>query len=556
MNLNRMRTRPLDVPRSNRRQGVKALTSMPAGRVVPLAYFPLFREDAAHGRFRFSFEMMETAELLMNAVYVKVHAHLVPWLAFERFAGSMDIFDRSYNGLPPFEGEEVIPFFETDTMGTHGSNEVYKYLGLHGAPTSEVNTMVLEAYNTIWNFRATNRSKDIEHRGRLDDDLAPAFWAHENFAHVVPDFDQAVLDGEVALNVVNARLSLKRDDGPEGQMEILRRSNAAAWGIRTAGANSLQSEGDMRNGATGLLQRQNNPVSLDPNGGLYGDLQDVYAELAENGITVSLSNIELARKTQAFARMREQFVGLHDDHLIDMLMSGLTIPDQHLKQPMLLGQTTSVFGMNKRYSTDADALTASAVNGMTTAELAVHVPRLSTGGIIMLTAEVTPEQLFERRKDPFFHLGSVAELPDYLRDELDPEKVDVVLKGDVDTDHEDAEETFGYEPLNAKWHRIDYRIGGKFYRPEVDAPVDEDRMRLWAVETANPTLSTDFYLCTTMHQKPFLDTTADPFEAVTVGELNISGLTVFGGVLVEEMANYDAVAAKAPTERIEKESEE
>ena len=99
---------------------------------------------------------------------------------------------------------------------------------------------------------------------------------------------------------------------------------------------------------------------------------------------------------------------------------------------------------------------------------------------------------------------------------------------------------------------MDYKVGGKFYRPAVNAPTDEDRQRIWAVETVNPVLSADFYLCTTIHQKPFLDTMKDPFEAVTTGDFMIEGNTVFGGVLVEEMNNYDEVLEKAPQARIVK----
>ena len=130
----------------------------------------------------------------------------------------------------------------------------------------------------------------------------------------------------------------------------------------------------------------------------------------------------------------------------------------------------------------------------------------------------------------------------------------VDVKNDyVDTDHDTPNGTFGFAPLNHEWNRVAYNVGGKFYRPAVDLVVDEDRQRIWAVETENPVLSADFYLCTNMHQKPFLDTVADPFEAVAVGDFVIEGNTVFGGVLVEAMNNYDAVMAKAPTDRVVKE---
>lgn len=560
MNLNRMTTRPLQVPRSKRRHMVRALTSMPAGKVVPIAAIPLLREDDARGRMRLNFEMSETAEILMNAVYVNVKAYFVPFLAFPRFGGSMDILNRSYKGQPAIAGGSVVPWIETHAMGAHGSKEIYKYLGLHAKTATNVNTMFAEAYNLIWNFRASNRSPQITPRSRLDTTLAPAFWRHENFAHIVPDFDEDVIDGEVALNVVASELTVKKTGGGNPSLTYTPAGNKDVKAVGAGGTGSLKFAGS---GGSSAMYANGNTIANnaafvegafvnDVMATAKADLTGVYAEMAENGLTVSLSNIELARKTQAFARLREQFSEHDEDWIIDMLMDGLSIPDQALKHPMLLADVTNVFGMNKRYSTDADALSASAVNGMSIAELSIRLPRIATGGVIMITAEVTPEQLFERQKDPFFHLAAVSELPEYLRDTLDPQKVEVVTNDYVDVSHSTPNGTFGYAPLNHKWNRAAYNVGGKFYRPAVDAGFDEDRQRIWAVETANPVLSADFYLCTTMHTKPFLDLVADPFEAVAVGDFSIGGNTVFGPLLVEASQNYEAVMAKAPTERIEK----
>lgn len=541
MKLNRLSTRPLDAPRTIRRKGVRNLTSLPAGRVVPIATTVLLREDAVRsGKLRITCEMLETAELLMNAVYFDVKAYLVPWLAFERFAGSRDIFDRSYNGVAPFEGEDVVPFFGTHAMGAHGSKALYKYMGKHAGSATNVNTMYAEAYNAIWNFRAANRSPDIVKRTATDTTLAPAFWRHENFAHIVPDVDFAVIDGEVALNVVNAKMPVSGigigtgATFPDAGFTYKDATTTSAGVVYPHAMDSDTTSIRLRGTAAGAT-----------------GVPDVYAELQDNGITVSLAKIEQARKTQAFARLREQYAEHSEDWIIDMLMSGLSIPDQALKQPLLLAERATVFGQAKRYSSDADALMASATNGASMAELAIRVPRLATGGVVMVTAEVTPEQMFERKKDYFFHTTTVAALPDYLRDELDDQKIVTVPNDYVDVDHDTPNGLFGYAPLNHELVGVDYNIGGKFYRPAVDEATDEERARFWAVETQNPVLSEDFFLCTTMHQKPFLDTGADPFEVVTVGEFMIEGNTVFGPLLVEAMENYEAVQAKAPTDHID-----
>ena len=545
-----MAVNPLVAPRTMRRQSARGITSLPAGKMVPIAAFGLLREDAVRsGRLRFSFESMETAEILMNAINVDVKAYLVPNLALERFNGSMDQLNLSYEGKPPLEGEMVVPYIETAAFGAHDANPVYKYLGLHGRTSQLVNTAYLEAYNQIWNFRAKNRSPKLAQRTRLQKDLAPAFWSHDMFRHIVPNFDQAAIDGEVPLNVANARLP------------VMGLGMAQAGGGSPIASGNLQADGSgLGDSSLYLVAAGTTPSSnqtsfmVKKKTGVSGNIPDIFAELQNNGITVSLSNIELARKTQAFARLREQY-NQHDDWVINLLMDAITIPDQFYKQPMLLAEKRTIFGMAKRYASDSGNLTESVVNGATFLDMSIQLPRIGVGGIIMIVAEITPDQLFERQEDPFLMAQSVADLPQYLRDTLDPEKVDIVKNSRIDVDHTTPDATFGYEPLNARWNINAPRIGGRFYRPEVDAGFDEDRQRIWAVETANPTLSTDFYLCTGIHTKPFVVTNQDPFEVVTQGEVFIEGNTVFGGHLIEATNDYEKVFEVAPEERIEQPEE-
>lgn len=529
---------PIPVTRSVRVHDVRAITSMPAGKMVPIAAIPLLREDQMNtSRFRLNFDMMETAEILMNAVNVRVMAYFIPNLAFKRFNG-MDDLNRSYEGVPYEEGKPVVPYFKTMTKGAHGAEKILYHLGKHAKPGTVINSAYIEAYNTLWNYRAKNRSPDLAERNVDDTTLAPAFWYHPDFDHIVPDFDDAAMEGEVALNVTDAKMPVR--------------------GIGFAGANSTTTGGQMREatgktvvyGKTRWTHNATSPFAAHEK--LIDGISypDVFAELAENGITVSLANIELARKTQAFAKLRQQYDGHSDEYIIDLLMGGISVPEQMWRYPMLLADQSTVFGMAKRYSTDSGALTESVVSGATSIDLVMHVPRAPTGGVIMIVAEVTPEQMFERQADPYMHTVASSMLPEYLRDELDPQKVDVVTCGRIDTDHESPQALFGYEPMNARWNNAAPNIGGKFYRPNVDAGFNEDRQRIWAVETKNPTLSTDFYLCTNMHTKPFVVTNQDPFEVVIRGEGVISGNTVFGGHLVEGTGAYDAVKAKAPNDRV------
>lgn len=539
----RTRVAPIAVPKTTRNHDVRVLTSLPAGRMVPVVAIPLLREDALRGsRLRLSFESMETAEILMNAINVKVRAHLVPHLAFERFSG-MDELNRAYEGIPNQEGGAVTPYIVKEAYNPTG-NDIMKYLGKHAKTGTMVNTAYVEAYNVLWNWIARNRSEDLPQRGINEKTLAPAFWMHGQFDHIVPDFDQAVIDGA-------APLGAGTGSAPVRGMYF---SKAGTPSAQPASVNWKDASGA---GMPAGNYRITN--SADPNGGyvemkqIAGEwLPQIRAELGEAGLTLSLSAIELARKTQAFARLRAQYTGLTEEYLIDLLMDGITVPEQSWRQPILLGEKTTIFGMAKRYASDGDNLTESVVNGATFVDLIVSTPPVPCGGVVLVTVEILPEQLFERHRDPYLMTTDVAGLPQYLRDTLDPEKVEVVTGGMIDSDHDTPDVTFGYAPLNHWWNIAQPCVGGVFHRPEVDAPFDEDRQRLWAVEQQNPQLGEDFYISTNIHTKPFVVTNRDPFEVIVRGGCLITGNTVFGGALVEASNDYEEVLEEAPTERIVK----
>ena len=533
--MTKMKATPIKAERSLRLDTKRVLTSGNAGKILPLTYVPLLREDAVRsGKMSFTFEMAETAETLLNAVNVDVKAYFVPFLAFDRFNG-MDQLNRSYMGVPEVEGGTPVPFFETAAFGSYGSNAVYSTLGMHATPTTQVNTAVLEAYNSIVNFRRKQRSTLLTQRDRYDATLAEAFWKHSAMKHIVPSFDEAMIDGEV----------------PIGNLDVSLSGHAPIRSTLSSGYNS--------DSVGGYVPRQPAPAHRNddwPNysyDGIWADLGAITNEVESTGggLRLTLSNIEMAKKTAAFARMRSAYQGLDDDYIIDLLMSGINIPEQMLQNPILIGEQSTVFGYSKRFATDSANLDESVTTGVTQINMNIRVPRMNTGGVLMVTAEITPEQLYERTKDCFFHNSSVDYLPEFTRDYLDPEKVSVVTNEYVDVSHSDPDSTFGYAPLNHEWMRSTPNIGGKFLRPEVNTAFDEDRQRIWAVETVDPTLTEDFYLCSNMHQKVFSDTASDGFEILGLGQFQIEGNTVFGAAINEATDDYDQVLAVVDQTRID-----
>lgn len=534
---NQVLATPIAAQRSQRRDEIRVLTSGDAGKVLPVAFVPMLREDAVQrGQVRVAIQMGETAETLLNAVHVNVYAHFVPFLAFERFSG-MDSLNRAYMGEPERPGETPVKYIHSLPYVNNTANyHFYKTAGLHFPKNTPVNSAYLEAYNTLVNFRRRQRSESLPQRSVYTTTLARAFWHHTHLRHIVPDFDQARIEGEVPLNVVAGLLPVK-GIGVEAGKAVTTHTVQYSDGTTETGSFFNSSTAPGR-------------IKQDP---ARPGFPAIFAELAQNGITVSLANIEMAKKTAAFARLREQYEGYDDEYLVDLLMQGVRVPEAAMSQPILLAHRHNIMGYSKRYATDAANLDKSVTQGETAVDLTFRTPPMNTGGVVVITAEIVPEQLFERQQDYFLAATDAQrDFPNYLRDFLDPEKVAAVPNAHVDISHTDPSGLFGYAPLNHQWQRSAPRIGGKFHRPVTDGTFDEVRQRLWSVETANPTLSEDFYLCTNLNKKVFSDQLADSFEIMATGGALISGLTVFGAGLTEASNDYERVLAEVDQTRIVK----
>ncbi len=535
----RTNTTPISIARSVRQINQIVATSMPAGKMVPVTAFPLLREDQLrNSMIHCKVDLMETAEIIKNGIKCRFMAYFVPFLAFERFNGGMDEFNRSYMKQNIADGVTVTPFFNTMTAGAVGSIPIHKYLGFHAAPTDVINTAYIEAYNLIWNFRARNRSETLyqaKKRLMTNTGLAPAFWQHEQFKYVVPDWDDVAMEGAVDLSFTTSR------------------ANVLGLGMASAPA-----------GASGGFYQTDGTISASPNVSTNaanvrlarkvdgGFVPDVYADLASAGIKISLANIELAKRTQWYANLKAQFEGLPDNWIIDLLMQGVSVPEQMWKQPILIADKTEIFGIEKRWATDGANLTDAVVNGAAVCDLDMALPRTPTGGIVMVVAEILPEQIFERGRDALLFLSDPAKLPNAMRDDLDPQKVERMAKGEVDTSHSDPNGLFGYRPLNWDWQKSNTRIGGKWFKAAPDNTFNEERQHFWTVEVANPAYNSDFMISETFNTLPFVVTNQDVGEVQIHGTAVIEGNTQFGTRLLENDDAYAEVMAQVDKSRIKK----
>jgi predicted Rdx family selenoprotein len=522
-------TSALQVKKTRRSLKGRTLTSGDAGKILPLKYEWLHREDGIQsGKIRINVEMQETAELLMNGVGITTYAHFVPMLAFERFGGSMHELNLSYKGENGAAGT-VVPFFETTP---YSDNDFYQTMGIHHGGAT-INSAIVEAYNCVVNYRRKARSKSLPLRSATDHTLAEAFWINNGMQNIVPDFDQKLIDGSVALSGLDFTAPVYSTHKANASL-----ADAAAGGFQY-----------------GAPQPASSSVTTEGTGADAKYLFDgIWAEMSgEGGLSLSLQDIERAKKTASFAKLRSMYDGIDDEYIIDLLMSGIRVPDESMKQPILLAKNKSMIGFNQRYATDGASLDTSATNGYATIDMNVRCPSMNTGGILIITAEIVPEQLYERKKDYFLGTTDPDTLPQFLRDELDPEKVAVVRNDHADVNHATPDGTFGYAPLNHQWQKDHVNVGGKYYRPDDDA-FDEDRAKIWTAEAINPTLNEDFYLVSELHKKVFSDQISDSFEITALSSFEVVGNTVFGQGLLEADAtsDYDAINDQVDSGRIEK----
>lgn len=534
---------PVKFNRTTRKDSTTTMTSARAGVVAPIAYIPVLRGDSASGRVGIDIELGEMPRPLANGVVANFQAWFVPKSAHPQFSGP-DEFMHSYQGeqiKALAGGSEVArdapPFFNVldsaSVKATVEQSDFFKTLGLHIPPGEVINTDLIDAFVLIYNFRLAAHSSALTRREYATENLAnsvklpPAFWPTGRFSRVVPDYERALIVGALDLDVLAGQVTLPiTRDGQTNFSDADGRitGNQARFRLSSSG------------GTAGI------DFNLDPNGELFGDL-------AGQTIGVTLADIDKARTTQAFAKLRSAYAGNdatgfdNDDAIVATLMQGFNVPSDQFKRPWLLDSARVGVGFTERFATDAANLDASVTLGRASATLSLNVPVVDAGGVIIVTVEVLPERLDERQSDEWLHIQQPFDLPDALRDIQRPEPVDMVLSRRLDARHTTPNLLYGYEPMNDVWNRAATRLGGVFYQDDPTNPFTEQRSAIWQTSIVDPVFSRDHWLAPDdFPHDVFSDTTAPAFEVVSRHDVTLVGLTQIGDMLVENNDDYAAVS--------------
>lgn len=545
----RQSSTPVPYENSLRPDNAVIMTSGRAGVVVPVGYIPLLPGESMSGRLGIDIKLAEMPRPLVNAVTANVQAWFVPKSAHPQFPGR-DELNHAMTGLPIKSlgaADRTPPAFFTTmagaTLTTAAASDFFKTLGLHVPTGATLNTDLIDAFALIYNFRLAAHSSRLTRRQYAAESIAnsttlpPAFWPSGRFAHVVPDYEAALVQGALDLDVLAGRLpvsGLIYVDAITGAPANSKRSNDS-----TAIAAGASSYADVRVNAFGA------PADVDgeavPN-------MKVFATMSGQKISVTLNDIDKARITQAYAKLHSAYAGNdatgfdNDDTLVALLMQGIDPGAESFKRPWLLDSKRVPVGFSERFATDAANLDDSVTVGRAQASLMLNVPKTDVGGVVIYTVEVLPERLDERMSDEWMLCTTFDQLPNPLRDIQRTLPVDMVLNRRIDAKHTTPAGLYGYEPMNHKWKRDATRLGGIFYEDIPGNVVTESRAGLWQTDIVNPTLNGTHHLAPVpFPHDVFADTLAPAFEVVARHVCSIVGTVQFGDVLTEANDDYAAV---------------
>jgi len=528
-------TAPLNFPRTLRKWVQNLLTTGRAGEILPFGFCGLFRGDSASGNIVVDVELGEMPKPIENAVVGRLQTWCVPRPALPHFSG-IDEYTHAYQGKSQTAlgsaTRAAVSLFDTVATGSIAaaqSSEFFRCSGLCLQPGVEINTDYIDAYILVANFRLAAMSSKMTRYDYYQEDntaaleLKPAFWTQSSMQSVVADYESALVTGALELDVSAGSIPIS--------------------GIARTGTNAGSSAGNVVPGVSNYtVGAGGNNLQFDIDNSL---VSSIVADMSSQKITTTLANIDMARKTNAWAKAvsamdGDDYSGFNTDEVLMLeLMNGFNVPEMLLNRPWLISSKTGVFGMNERHATDAANLDDSVTVGRLTLSQSINVPVQDYGAILFSTFEFMPERIYPRQKDSYLEVTSEAELPQALRDSLNIEPVEIVTNAEIDQLHTTPNATFGYRELNGKWNQEFTLQGGDFRALTPGSGPTAARTAIWQPLYVDPVLSTDHYLCPHPFPQDVFSVPANDAATISVRmDLTISGLTQFGNRLVEDTQSF------------------
>lgn len=545
---------------SARVDNVARRTSARAGEVVLVDYVPVLRGDSVGGQVTVDVILAHMPRRPLNSIVMNVQAWFVPSSIHPQFSG-YDEFLASYTNTTIKQigaaDRNPPPFYNVLSGAARAAaiaSDHYKALGVSVPDGVNPNDQLFDAYSIVHNFRQAAHSSKIARRLYFREDMAqaskfaPAFWPQNRFSRVVPDYERALVVGEMALDVSAGSIPVELP--VEWSAHVQGSGNAQSGVPVTADSAANPLDATIKFGGGGTQNKTSVQIKFAKPGGAPTDgtfvPMEAVAQMLGSSIVSSLQDIDKARVTQAMAKLRASMAGnnptgfANENGILADMMQGLRVPQELNMRPWLLGSTLVPFSLNERWAMDGASLQDSDTRGSASVTVPVNLPRTETGGYILVTVEVVPERIYERQGDPALYVNSVDELPDALRDVQRVEPVDVVPNWRLDTSHSTPGGTYGYEPMNDRWNREFTMLGGDYYQPVTGSPTPSAaRDAIWTPQIVDPAYNSGHFLVPSpFPHSIFSDTNGSAFDVIVRRAAVVRGLTQIGDVLSEDNSEF------------------
>ena len=323
--MTRQSSTPVPFESSMRPDTEVIMTSGRAGVVNPVGYIPLLPGESMSGSLGIDIKLAEMPRPLINAVTANVQAWVVPKGAMPQFPGRDELNHAMTGEVIKSLGaaDRAPPPFYTTISGasltTAAASKFFKALGLHIPAGATINSDLIDAFSLIYNFRLAAHSSRLTRRKYAAEDIAeatslpPAFWPSGRFAHVVPDYEAALIQGSLNLDVLAGTL-------PVDGIGFYATGSASTETLRKTAPLADEVGVSVRTSGFGAKVHSGAGATAKPK---------IEVSLSGQTIPVSLADIDKARITQAYAKLHAAYAGNdatgfdNEKTLVALLMQGI-----------------------------------------------------------------------------------------------------------------------------------------------------------------------------------------------------------------------------------------
>lgn len=392
--------------------------------------------------------LVRTSPLLapvMHPVHVTIHHWFVPYRLL------WDAWETFITGGPLGDADPAFPTMTVNTGSGHPIGSLADFLGVPtGVDDITYSALPFRAYNLIYNnfYRDEQLVPQLPISKASGADTTTSFillqraWQKDRFTAARPD---PQLGPDITIPL-------------QGQVPINRTPSAGAWVGYKAGTDTPadQPTTDLGFNTGTRLHSDGDDISLDPDGGLFGELADT----ANPGTILQLRE---AFALERFWENRNKFGGRYNEYLMAL---GVRPSDARLQLPEYLGGGTETLQFSEVLSTaetevDTDYTPVGALkgHGIGSAKSNRYQRFFEEHGLVMTMFSVKPITMYFQGLHKKWNRRTKF---DFWQPELQNIGQEAILNKEVKVDHADPDGVWGWTNRNDDMRHTLSEISGEF----------------------------------------------------------------------------------------------